>query len=133
MPVFIYVVSYLHNFLNPSATCCTCVPMITCTLVFPGRIIPATPADLITFSSTNVLSFISRRSLVIQLSIEVMFSFPPKPSKTILATSVKSLFANTTFVSSVVSSSSLPGVFKLNFVIAKRNIPFLFCNCQNFI
>lgn len=45
---------YFISFLNSSATNCTCVPTITCTLVLLGRITPAIPADLIFFSSTCV-------------------------------------------------------------------------------
>lgn len=48
------ILFYLQSFLNSSATNCTFVPMITCTAVLLGRITPATPADLIFFSSTAV-------------------------------------------------------------------------------
>ena len=57
-------------------------------LVFPGLIIPLTPADLIIFSFTFVLSLISKRNLVIQLSTETIFSTPPKPSNIVDAISV---------------------------------------------
>lgn len=48
------ITSLLHIFFNSSATNCTCVPTIICILVLLGLIIPAAPADLITFSSTFV-------------------------------------------------------------------------------
>ena len=76
---------YLHNSLNSSATNCTCVPTITCKLFLPGLITPETPADLMTFSLTFAWSFISKRNLVTQLSIDVIFSFPPTPSKILAA------------------------------------------------
>ena len=41
-------------FFISSATNCTWVPTITCTEFLLGRITPATPADLIFFSSTLV-------------------------------------------------------------------------------
>lgn len=42
------------SLLTSSATNCTLGPMTTCTEVLLGRMIPATPADLIFFSSTAV-------------------------------------------------------------------------------
>ena len=66
----------------------TFVPTITCTEVLPGLITPATPADLITLSFTAVISFTSSRSLVTQLSMLVMFSFPPQPSRILAAIAV---------------------------------------------
>ncbi len=52
------IIRYTHNTYNiffiSSATNCTLVPTITCTEVLPGLITPATPADLIFFSSTSV-------------------------------------------------------------------------------
>ena len=68
--------------------------MITCTSFLPGRITPDTPADLIFFSSTKVLSLTVNLNLVIQLPAVTTFSLPPTPSRIILATSVKSLLAN---------------------------------------
>lgn len=53
-----------------------------------------------------------------QLSIEATFSGPPTPSRTIFATSVKLLLDRVTLVSSA-SSSSRPGVFRLNLVRKK--------------
>ena len=47
-------VCYLSIFAISSATNWTLVPMMTCTVVWDGRMTPATPADLIFFSSTWV-------------------------------------------------------------------------------
>ena len=68
---------YSQSLEKASAMNWTFVPTITCTEVLPGLITPATPADLITLSFTAVISFTSSRSLVTQLSMLVMFSFPP--------------------------------------------------------
>lgn len=54
-------------------------------LFLPGFIIPEAPEDLTSFSFILYLSLISKRNLVTQLSIEIIFSFPPKPSKIISA------------------------------------------------
>ena len=91
--MIIYLSLFLHfnysqSLENASATNCTLVPIITCTDVFPGFITPATPADLITLSLTSVISFTSSLSLVIQLSMLAIFSFPPQPSRIVFAIAV---------------------------------------------
>ena len=61
-------------------------------------------------------------SWLMMKTLLAMFSFPPQPSRIFAAIAVKSSLASSTFFSaSRSSSSSLPGVFKSNFLIAKRN------------
>lgn len=60
----------------------------------------------------------SSRSRVTQWSMDVRFSFPPRPSRILFAISVKSLLVGSN-VSSPAVDSSRPGVIRLNFLNGK--------------
>ena len=75
-------VGFFHwpqSFFSSSATNWTLVPMITWTAFFPGRMTPRAPAERMTVSFTFSRSCTSRRSRVMQLSTDRIFSGPPRP------------------------------------------------------
>ena len=118
--IITYIVISVYNLFISFATNSTNGPIITWTSVLEGFIIPA--ATCFIFLSLIILeSFTSSLNLVAQLSIETTFSFPPNASYITAATSAWLLFEASIFNSSSLSSSSLPGVFKLKAFISTLN------------